>query len=83
MQRTLIVIAMFIAGVCAPLTSFAQNLSVGNWIMNAEELATTQDSLSSGQVVRQWNEICRAQDFGNPCSTRGSSPSCTLPCTTR
>ena len=66
MQRTLVVIAMFIAGVCAPLTSFAQNLSVGNWIMNAEELATTQDSLSSGQVVRKWNEICRAQDFGNP-----------------
>jgi hypothetical protein len=66
MQGTLIVIAMFIAGVCAPLTSFAQNLSVGNWIMNVEELTTTQDSLSSGQVVRQWNEICRAQDFGNP-----------------
>ena len=38
----------------------------GAWIMNAEELATTQDSLSLGQVVRKWNEICRAQDFGNP-----------------
>jgi len=33
MQRTLI--AMLIAVVCAPLTSFAQNLSVGNWVMNA------------------------------------------------
>jgi hypothetical protein len=65
MQRTLIVIAMFVAVVCAPLTSCAQNLSVGSWIMNAEELATTQDSLSSGQVVRKWNEICRAQAFGS------------------
>jgi hypothetical protein len=35
MQRTLIVITMLTAVVCAPLTSFAQNLSVGNWVMNA------------------------------------------------
>jgi hypothetical protein len=57
--------AMFIAEVSAPLSSLAQTLSGGHWITTAEELATTQDSLSSGQVVREWNEICRAQAFGN------------------
>lgn len=35
MQRTLLVIAMLIVVVCSPLTSFAQKLSLGNWVMNA------------------------------------------------
>jgi hypothetical protein len=35
MQRTLIVIAMVLGMVSAPLASFAQKLSVGNWVMNA------------------------------------------------
>jgi hypothetical protein len=35
MQRTLLVIAVVLGMVAAPRVSFAQQLSVGHWVMNA------------------------------------------------